>query len=151
MPTRVLMVCVGNVCRSPMAAALLQRRFDEAGVGGVVDSAGIAAMVGAPAQAHAVTLMNELGLDVSGHRARQIDAQITAAADLVLTMERTQMDWIETRWPQMRGRVHLLGKWDSLEVPDPMGGSVELFRDCVRLIEVGVGSWATRVAARSPG
>src|SRR3954470_16771692 len=67
---KVLFVCVGNVCRSPMAAAVLEHRARNL----VVKSAGLAALVGEPAVPHALELMREKGIDLSRHRARQLTA-----------------------------------------------------------------------------
>jgi protein-tyrosine-phosphatase len=83
---KVLVVCVGNICRSPMAEALLRARlghrprFD-------VSSAGISALVGHPADEQAVALMKERGIDIGPHRARQLTPQLAAGADLILVME----------------------------------------------------------------
>ena len=79
----ILVVCVGNICRSPMAEALLRDALREQ-QDITVESAGLGALVDHPASEHAVTLMRERGLDISGHRARQITPDMVHAADLVL-------------------------------------------------------------------
>jgi protein-tyrosine phosphatase len=77
---KVLFVCVGNICRSPMAAALLAHRFSVRGGGAAsVESAGVAALVGRPADSLAVDLLRERGIDLSAHRARQLTPELAAA------------------------------------------------------------------------
>ena len=90
-PFTILVVCLGNVCRSPLAERLLQDRFaatirepDEV----VVSSAGVRAVVGAPMDALAAAELQRLGGDPAGHVARQLDARLVEQADLVLTATR---------------------------------------------------------------
>lgn len=80
------MVCTGNICRSPMAAALLARRLDQAGVRSEVRSAGLL-YEGRPASDGALGAMRTRGIDVSAHRSRTLVAGDVAAADLVIGME----------------------------------------------------------------
>ncbi len=135
---RVLVVCVGNVCRSPMAAALLARSAAARGAGAVVASAGIAALEGRPADPIAVELMRERGLDLSGHRARQLTDELVLAADLVLVMEQAQVRLVETIAPAARGRVHRIGRWGAFDVPDPFRQPRAAFERALALIERGV-------------
>jgi protein-tyrosine phosphatase len=114
----VLVVCVGNVCRSPMGAALLAERL-RGRPSARVASAGLAALVGRPAEPEAVALMAERGLDLSGHRATQVTPELLAAHDLVLVMEAGQVRAVEALAPAMRGRVHRLGRFGDFDVPDP--------------------------------
>jgi protein-tyrosine phosphatase len=81
MISNVLTVCQGNVCRSPMAAALLQQKIE----GVHVHSCGLAAMVGQPAASNAVAVLSEVGVDMREHRARQLTWQLASRADLILT------------------------------------------------------------------
>ncbi|MFL5359908.1 MAG: low molecular weight phosphotyrosine protein phosphatase, partial [Myxococcales bacterium] len=73
---RVLMVCTGNICRSPMAQVLLADALKKRGIDVAVESAGLGALVGHPADPIAVKLMQARGLDLSGHRGRQLTREI---------------------------------------------------------------------------
>jgi protein-tyrosine-phosphatase len=129
---RVIFVCTGNICRSPMAAAILRRLLDERGVKAVeVTSAGTAAWDGAPASEGSYLVSLENGLDLSGHRARPITTDIVAGADLILGMGTHHVE----RADQLggTGKAHLLGEYagqsgDAAEVADPFGGDLEEYR-----------------------
>jgi len=92
MTLRVLIVCTANVCRSPMAEGLLRRHCDQAGVAATIVSAGTH-MPGIPVDPLAVVAAGELGIDINGHRPRQLTRTLidTDGADLLLTMTREQL------------------------------------------------------------
>jgi protein-tyrosine phosphatase len=79
-------MCTGNICRSPMAEALLRQRLSSRGVTAHVSSAGLL-LEHEPADAHAVEVMAGLGLDLTGHRSRILDASLAAGTDLLIGME----------------------------------------------------------------
>jgi protein-tyrosine phosphatase len=133
---RVLVVCVGNICRSPMAEALLQSRLASRGV--LVESAGIGALVGHPADPTAVELMKERGLDITPHRARQLSSDDGTLFDLIIAMEDRHVRAIERLAPESRGRVQLLGRFGKFEVPDPYRKPRDEFERALALIERGV-------------
>jgi protein-tyrosine phosphatase len=146
---RVLVLCTGNICRSPMAAALLARRLDSV----TVESAGIAAPTGRGADPIAVSLMRERGLDISSHVARQLEAWMTTSSDLVLVMDATQKEHLERRFAALYGRVYLLGQFAKaasrsrlgVDIPDPYRKDRASFEESLRLIEAGVEEWSSRI------
>ena len=142
----ILVVCVGNICRSPMAEALLRSALR--GQDGItVESAGLGALVGHPADDFAVELMDELGEDISAHRARQIHPDMVRAADLVLVMEAGHRRAIDDADPTARGKVHRLGEWQDRDIDDPYRQPKAAFADALKEIEEGVTAWAKKIKA----
>ena len=119
----LLIVCTGNVCRSPMAAGLIRDRLERAGLDDQVhvSSAGVFALEGEPASADGVAVLAERGVDISDHRARQLDDQMIDQADLVLVMEERHRQAIFTRAPQHLHKVMLFSELagDHADVADP--------------------------------
>ncbi|KAI3591371.1 Low molecular weight protein-tyrosine-phosphatase, Etp [Cupriavidus sp. U2] len=142
----ILVICIGNRCRSPMAAALLSRALPHCNV----LSAGLAPPVGATADPRAVRLLAIEGDDLSQHRARAVDQSLVTDADLVLVMDEEQRDAIETLYPQARGKTHRLCEQQKADVPDPFGGSQNMFVIVLGLIKKGVESWSARIHAAEP-
>ena len=143
---RILVVCVGNICRSPMAEELLKSAL-RGQDGLTVESAGLGALVGYPADDYAVELMEEMGKDVSAHRARQIHPDMVKAADLVLVMEAGHKRAIDTADPTARGKVHRLGEWQDRDIDDPYRQPKAAFADALEEIQEGVASWVKKIRA----
>ncbi len=139
----VLVVCTGNSCRSPLAAAFLSQAF--AGMPVVVSSAGIAAPVGNSATQFAIAVGKEMGVDLTTHRARQLDKKMIEAADLILVMEQTHRQFILELAPGAVAKVRFLGGYPEKpqEIADPIGRSIEFYRSVALLLKSG----ALRVAA----
>ncbi len=137
----ILVVCVGNICRSPMAEYLLKARLP-ADSGKQVHSAGIGALVDKPADATAQELLQEQGIDASPHRARQVTQDMLARADLILAMEEGHLKRLHEIAPQIRGRAFLLGKWQNNQpVPDPYRQQRPAFEHAYKLIDQACDSW----------
>ena len=144
----ILTVCTGNICRSPIAEALLAAQLKKSAS---VSSAGIAAWPGRPAEREAIEVCRGHGLDISRHRARQLDAALLDADPLILVMEETHRRWITQRFPQVREQVFLLGYCaEDIEIPDPYGEHRDVFSDVFWQIQRCCEAWAERLH-RGPG
>jgi len=128
-----------------MAEALLRKRLADKNQNIQVASAGVGALVGHDADATAKELMNEIGIDISNHCARHLNAELLSEYDLVLVMERGHIKAVHTIAPLSRGRVHLLGKWSDFEIPDPYKQPRHEFEVVLELIEHGVNEWIERL------
>ena len=143
----ILVVCVGNICRSPMAEVLLRIAL-QGRDGFTVESAGLGAMVGHPADDYTIELMENMGEDVSTHRARQIHPDMVRQADLVLVMEAGHKRAIDTADPTARGKVHRLGEWQDRDIDDPYRQPKAAFADALKEIQEGVASWVEKIRAQ---
>ncbi|MBD9503580.1 low molecular weight protein-tyrosine-phosphatase [Pseudomonas sp. BGr12] len=140
----VLVICAGNICRSPTAEHLLQRNL--AGTGIRVSSAGLTAVVGHPFERNALETLQRHDQQPSEHQARQLTPQILKASDLVLVMERRQLQDVIRLSPASRGKTFLLGKWQSeREIPDPYRQCPAAFEHAYSLIEEGADAWSRRL------
>jgi protein-tyrosine phosphatase len=131
-----------------MAEALLASRLSGRGI--AVSSAGLAALVGRPAQPDACALLADRGLDLSGHRARQLTPDLLRQADLVLVMTADQRRAVASLDPSARGRVYRLGHFGGFDVPDPYRQDRAAFERALALIERGVEDFVQTFWKTSP-
>ena len=141
----ILVVCVGNICRSPMAEYLLYQIIGESGQNISVSSAGLGALVGHAADDKAIAVMMEKDIDISAHRARQLSDALVKQNELILVMESWQKKEIESLYPYARGRVHLLGKWSELEIEDPYKKSKQAFVEAFVKIDKACEEWCKKL------
>ncbi|OHE75725.1 MAG: protein tyrosine phosphatase [Verrucomicrobia bacterium RIFCSPHIGHO2_12_FULL_41_10] len=137
----ILVICIGNICRSPMGEALFKNQLINSQPNLQVHSAGLQAMVGYPADPFSQELMQLKGLDISSHRAQQATPELLFNAELILTMCSNQQVQIEKNYPGTRGRVHRLGKWEGFDIPDPYKRPRIVFEQTLALIEQGINDW----------
>ncbi len=125
----ILIVCTANICRSPMAAALLRQRLAGLGLAGEVEvkSAGVFAQEGQEASRPAITVLEERNVPLSGHRSLAVSLELLAEADIVLVMEEAHRRSLFYLAPQHLGKVFLLAEMSGRhsDIPDPFGGPVE--------------------------
>ena len=138
----ILVVCVGNICRSPMAEALLKQRYPDK----AIDSAGVGALVGHPADPAALEIMTERQLDITKHIAKQIDETLAKKADIIFTMSEGQTKWIEERWPFCRGKTFKLGHWMNKDIADPYKHEMSAFKTAYQDIVESLEQWADKVS-----
>ncbi|CAM2190742.1 putative low molecular weight protein-tyrosine-phosphatase EpsP [Burkholderia cepacia] len=150
----LLVVCEGNLCRSPLAAALLAAQLPQADV----ESAGLAPPPRRPADPLARDMAEARGLTLDTHAARPVTTALCTRADLILAMNDGQRRMLEARHPFLRGRVFRLGEYarasddarPGLDIPDPYRGTRADFIRCAALIDLAVASWLPRLDARWP-
>lgn len=139
----VLCVCIGNICRSPAAQALLQHKLP----GLAVSSAGLQALDHHGADPPMLALLAQQQIDASAHRARTLSAWMVSQADLILVMDSEQKQAIEQLHPQARGRVFRLGETTGQDIPDPYRRSSEVFRQVLTQIDINLNHWVPRIQA----
>lgn len=141
---RVVFVCTGNTCRSPLAGVLCRRLLaDTLGVavtdlaehGFEVASAGLAAMEGDPASHEAVEVARELGADLSAHASRPLTMEMVDRADHLFTMTSGHLRMLASLRLPVGPEPQLLSAWGE-DVPDPIGGPRELYEACAERIRL---------------
>lgn len=125
-----------------MGEALFAHAAREHGKTLEVASAGTGALIGYPPPREAIELMEERGLDISRHRARQVTGEIARRYELILVMEASHQHYLEANWPMLKGRVHQLLADQVGGVTDPYGSPKDVYRHSLEQIEQGVEQWS---------
>ncbi|UOO82370.1 low molecular weight phosphotyrosine protein phosphatase [Uruburuella testudinis] len=142
----ILIVCVGNICRSPTGERLLQSKLPKLNV----SSAGIRALAGRDADFQAIKTALNHGTIVAGHTARQLTAEMCRQADLILVMEPGHIDAVADILPAARSKTMLFGQWlPRKSIPDPFRQSEEVFEAVYLQLEEAAAQWAAKLAKQS--
>ncbi|MCK2182985.1 low molecular weight protein-tyrosine-phosphatase [Halomonas getboli] len=145
----LLVICTGNICRSPVAAAMLRAALPDRDIA----SAGLGALVGQGVEPTARELAEADGLDVGAHRARQVTPAMLSRAELILVMSEGQRRAVGELAPAALGKTLLLGRWldggslegQGMEIPDPYRQSRDAFEQTHRLLKAATAAWADRL------
>ncbi|EAQ66016.1 putative protein-tyrosine-phosphatase [Marinomonas sp. MED121] len=139
---KILVVCVGNICRSPTAEYLLKSLLSDKEIA----SAGVGALVGKPADKMAFSVAIEHGVDMTEHTAQQLTSELCREFDLILVMEQGHINAVTNIAPEARGKTMLLSQWlDKQDIPDPYRQSKEAFDYAYDLIERSVKAWSKKL------
>ncbi|MGE8187991.1 low molecular weight protein-tyrosine-phosphatase [Pseudomonas sp. NPDC086278] len=140
----ILVVCVGNICRSPTAEMLLRNALASSSI--AVTSAGLRARVGEAMEPAAREVLEAHGHCAQAFKARQLTPDIVNESDLILVMEKEHVQHVLKIASHARGKVFLLGKWQrEREIHDPYRQGKAAFVHAHALIEDAVCSWAQRL------
>ena len=133
MGLKLLFICTGNTCRSPIAEGLAREMFGDLAQ---ISSAGMAAWEGEEISAHALEILKEQNVDLTNHRARRITEEFIADADWVITMTLAQEEGLKRLFPQYASKTRCLGNWGDhkRDIRDPWMGSLDIYRQTAKEI-----------------
>ena len=129
----ILFVCTGNTCRSPMAAALMNKIAEDEDLDIRIESAGIFAEEGAPASTEAIVTMKKYDIDLLGHHAQQINSELIEKSDLILTMTEGQKMLFADVADK---KVYTVCEYAGVpgDIDDPYGGDVEEYEEVAEML-----------------
>ncbi len=139
----ILVVCTGNICRSPIGERLLRQQLP----GKQVNSAGVLGLEGHPADAAAQAVARRHVVSLEGHIARKVTRNLLQQADLILVMGPEHLRFIATMAPENRGKSLLFGQWlEARDIPDPYHKSREAYEYVFEQLGKASQEWARRLS-----
>ncbi|WP_158783548.1 protein tyrosine phosphatase [Pantoea sp. BAV 3049] len=139
----ILVVCVGNICRSPTGERMLKTALP----GKDIASAGLSAVVDHAADDTASSVASEHGLSLEGHIARQLTSGMCRDYDLLLVMEKKHVDLVNRINPSVRGKTMLFGHWlNQQEIADPYKKSRDAYEATYGLLENAAQKWVNALS-----
>ena len=139
---KILVVCVGNICRSPLGEYLLESLLPNK----KVVSAGVGALVGEPADKYAMQVAIDHGINLGAHQAQQLTPDLCRDFDLILVMEQGHIDAVTEIFAEARGKTMLFAYWlDQQAIPDPYRQNKQVFEQTYQLLEASAIAWAKKL------
>ena len=141
----ILVVCTGNICRSPIGERLLQKLLPNK----IISSAGVQALQDHSADENATRIAAIHNLSLEGHYGKQFTSSLARQFDLILAMDKSHIEQISHISPESRGKTMLYGHWiGQKEIPDPYRKSAEAFASVYDLIEKSGQHWAKKLSVK---
>ena len=154
---KLLFVCTGNTCRSPMAETIFKQKLaqrlgrrveDLPALGFTVGSAGMSAMPGGRATYEAIETMRAIGLDLERHRSRQVTETLVRQSDLILTMTQGHRQAILSHFPDVAPKVKTICV-DGRDVADPVGHPIAAYERAAAILDEELAPWVEQLAAEA--
>ncbi|MGR5349242.1 arsenate reductase/protein-tyrosine-phosphatase family protein [Vibrio mediterranei] len=143
---KILVVCVGNICRSPIGERLLRQLLPEKEIASAGVSVAKSRLEGKAANSTAIEVAAKHGLDLQGHSSRQLTRTLCSEYDLILVMEKAHLSALTEIAAEARGKAMLFGQWiGEKDIPDPYQQSSEAFEHAFKLIDQAAQEWAKKL------
>lgn len=138
----LMVVCTGNICRSPMGEAILRHLIQERGIAAQVDSSGLEAPIGRSAHEYALQVNKARGIPIDADkRSQQCVSAALRHSTLILVMENHHRHQILQRFPAVGGKTFLMGHWQGIEIADPVRSPLAAFEQVFDELHAGCNAW----------